>query len=86
MARQKRTVIFAVMLTLAAYAISASVVPPLASTIAAEIEVATESFGYAFALQFSMFALGCLLGGWCSWQGTMQISSKRSACSRARGL
>ena len=66
MVKQNKIAIFAVMLTLAAYAISASVVPPLASTIATDIGIATESFGYVFALQFSLFALGCLLGGWLS--------------------
>lgn len=56
--------LLAVLLTLTAFAISANVVPPLITTIANQLKVPFENFGYIFMLQYISFALACWFGGW----------------------
>ena len=62
--RSRRLAIFAILLTLTAYAVSGSALPPLATTIAAEIGIDYQAFGYIFMTQFLCFALASLGGGY----------------------
>lgn len=61
--RKKYFSLFATLLTLTAFAISANAIPPLTTTIAEQIHIPYETFGYIFMLQFVCFALAALVGG-----------------------
>lgn len=55
--------LFAIFLTITGFALSASAVPPLVTTIAKQINVPYESFGYVFMIQYLCFTLAALIGG-----------------------
>ncbi|NLE28885.1 MAG: MFS transporter [Phycisphaerae bacterium] len=66
MIRTTKSALAATLLTLAAFALSANAVPPLATTIATDFNVNYENFGYIFMLQFVCFAFASVTGGWAS--------------------
>lgn len=53
-----------VLLTLVAFAVSTSAVPPLVTTLAREVGATDQAFGHVFMLQFLFFTLASLVGGW----------------------
>lgn len=54
------------MLVLTAFAISTNAIPPLTTTISAELGVPYEQFGYLFMVQFILFSIASFIGGWLS--------------------
>jgi fucose permease len=52
------------LLTLTAFAISGTAIPPLITSIADDIGVAYTGFVYVVMVQYFSFFLACLLGGW----------------------
>ncbi len=58
-----RLALFSVILTLAAFAISANAMPPVLTTVAGEFRVSINSFGYLFSLQFFIFMTASFAGG-----------------------
>lgn len=56
--------IFAIFFSLTAFAISFNVIPPLVTTIADDIGVHYENFGYLIMLHAVFFAVAGLVGGW----------------------
>ncbi|MFH1615597.1 MAG: MFS transporter [Planctomycetota bacterium] len=55
--------VFTILLALTAFAVTSAAIPPLATTISAELKIAYESFGYIYMTYFLSFALGGLAGG-----------------------
>lgn len=63
--RETKLGIFAAFTTLTAFALSSNAVPPLITTIARDFGVNFETMGgYFILVQFSVFALASLAGGW----------------------
>jgi len=67
--RRPRRSVALLFLTLSAFAVSMTAVPPLATTIARDLGGRFETFGYVFMLQFLCFTLVSLWAGWAAEHG-----------------
>lgn len=61
--KSQKLALAAVFLTLTAFALTATSIPSLATTIAADLATRDESMGYIFMLQFLCFAVASTVGG-----------------------
>jgi len=63
--RKTQIGLMATLFTLTAFALSSNAIPPLVTTIAEEFNVSFATFGgFVFFLQFFVFMLASLVGGW----------------------
>ena len=62
--KTSRLIIFSLLLTLTAFAVTTNAIPPLSTTIAEAVEINYQTFARVYMVQFLSFAFGCLFGSY----------------------